>query len=139
MKRVCASSRRDKERSDGRKGALCYKETVPSLSFFFYIFLPFMLNAYKIYLFYYINILLMRFAPKFCLKKTKYFSFPLIPDDFDQNALPSSSVELAVENLLPRSEIKMASGDRYNHFPPHNGSLEVCVAVVLTGQIVAVP
>jgi hypothetical protein len=37
---------------------------------------------------------------------------PLLPDDFDQHPFPAPPVELAVEDLLPRTEIKPAVGHR---------------------------
>ena len=63
----------------------------------------------------------------------------LFPDQLDQNSFSATSVELAIENLLPRPKIETALGDGHDDFTAHHLSFEVGVAVVLAGLIVPVP
>src|SRR4030095_4663767 len=60
-----------------------------------------------------------------------------ITDDFHEHPLPPLSIELAVENLLPRPEIELAIGNRNHNFPTHDRSFKVGVRVVF-GAVVAV-
>jgi hypothetical protein len=62
----------------------------------------------------------------------------LLADDLDEYAFFASAVELAVEDLFPRSKVEIPLSDGDNHLPAHDLSLEVCIAVILTGAIVAV-
>src|SRR5207244_5499108 len=62
----------------------------------------------------------------------------LFPDYLDQHSLFSSAVELAVENLFPRSEIQLAFGDRNNDFATHDLTLEMGVSVVFSGPVVSI-
>src|SRR6185436_10053850 len=39
-------------------------------------------------------------------------------DDLDQHTFVPPTVEFTVENLLPRTEVKVALGDCHNHFAP---------------------
>src|SRR5882762_8259775 len=61
-----------------------------------------------------------------------------LPDDLDQHPLRAPSVELAVEDLLPGSEIQLPAGDRDHDLAPHDLALVVGVGVVLAGAIVPV-
>src|SRR5690349_21040566 len=63
----------------------------------------------------------------------------LLPDDLDQDPLRAPSVELAVEDLLPRAEIELSIGDGHNDLAPHDLPLVVGVGVVLAGAIVVIP
>src|SRR3954471_9776868 len=60
------------------------------------------------------------------------------PDDLHEDALRPPSIELPVEDLLPRPEIELAVGDRHDHFPAHDLALEVGVGVVLARAVVVV-
>ncbi len=46
-----------------------------------------------------------------------------LPDDFDEHAFATATVELAVENLLPRAEIEPPIGDRDHNLTPHDLAL----------------
>ena len=59
-----------------------------------------------------------------------------LADDLDQYPLSPPTVELAVEDLLPRAEVELAACDRHHHLPPHHLSLEVRVPVVLPRPVV---
>src|SRR2546427_5878263 len=63
---------------------------------------------------------------------------PSVSDDFDQDALSPAAVERAVENLLPGTEVELATSDRHHHFAAHDLSLHVRVRVVLAGAVVKV-
>ena len=56
----------------------------------------------------------------------------LFANDLDQDTLPSTPVELAVENLLPESEIKTPVGDRHHQFALHQLPLQMGIAIVLS-------
>jgi len=60
------------------------------------------------------------------------------PNDFDQDAFAAFAVELGVVDLLPGAEIELAVGDGGGDLPAHDLALEVGVAVVLAGAVVAV-
>src|SRR5581483_8884447 len=61
-----------------------------------------------------------------------------LPDDLDQNPLGPVTVELAVEDLFPRSKVELALGNGHDDFPAHDLSLQVGVGVVLTRSVVVV-
>src|SRR3990172_8630863 len=61
-----------------------------------------------------------------------------LADDFDENALSAPSIELAVEDLLPGTEIELAIGDGDHHLAPHDLPLQVRVGIVLAGPVVAI-
>src|SRR5579864_977169 len=61
-----------------------------------------------------------------------------VTDDLDQHPLVAAAVELAVEDLLPRSEVESPAGDRHHHLAPHDLALVVSVGIVLAGAVVAV-
>src|SRR5690242_4022498 len=60
------------------------------------------------------------------------------PDDFHQHTLSATAVELAVENLLPGSEIKSAIGDGDHDFAAHDLAFEMSVGVVFAGAIMSI-
>jgi hypothetical protein len=62
----------------------------------------------------------------------------LLPDDLDEHALFAPAIELAVEDLLPRSKVEISVSDGDNHLPAHNLAFQMGIAVVLTGAIMAV-
>src|SRR5579885_1654173 len=57
---------------------------------------------------------------------------------FYEHALAAPAVEFAVKNPLPRTEIKLAVGDRNYDLAAHDLTLVVCIAVVLAGAVVMV-
>jgi len=50
-----------------------------------------------------------------------------------QHALLALAIELRVEDTLPRTEVKLAIGDRQNHLMVDQRRLQVRVAVILAG------
>lgn len=62
----------------------------------------------------------------------------LLTNDLDQYPLAAATVELAVKNLLPGAKIEAALGDGHHHFPPHDLTFQVSIAVILTGAIVQI-
>ena len=63
---------------------------------------------------------------------------PLLADNFHQHPLAPVAVELAVEDLLPGTEIELAVGDGDDDLPAHHLPLDVRVGVVLAGVVVMV-
>ena len=59
-----------------------------------------------------------------------------LADDLDQDALLSAAVELAVEDLLPGSEVELPACDRDHDLAAHHLPLEMCNGVVLAGVVV---
>ena len=62
----------------------------------------------------------------------------LLADNLYEHALFAPPVELAVEDLLPRSKVEISVSYGDHHLPSHDLAFKVCIAVVLTGAIVAV-
>lgn len=62
----------------------------------------------------------------------------LLANDFDQHALLSSTVELAIEDLLPGTEIQLARGDGDDHFPAHHLPLQVRISIILARAVMAI-
>ena len=62
----------------------------------------------------------------------------LLADDFHQDPLAPTAVELAVEDLLPVPEVELGLGDRYHDFAPHDLPLHVGVSVIFAGAVVPV-
>src|ERR1035441_6571515 len=62
----------------------------------------------------------------------------LFSDDLNQRAFLASAVELAVEDLLPRSKVELAAGDGNHHFASHHLPLHVRVRIVFAGAVVPV-
>jgi len=61
-----------------------------------------------------------------------------LSDDLDEDALLSPAVELAVEDLLPRTEVEHAVRDGDDDLAAHDLSFEVGISIVLSGPIVAI-
>ena len=61
-----------------------------------------------------------------------------LADDLDQNALSPPSVELAVEDPLPRAEVERSPSHRYDDLPPHHLAFEVRVSVILPRPVVEI-
>ena len=53
----------------------------------------------------------------------------LLTDDFYQYPCATVAVELTIKNLFPRSKIELASRDRDDHFPAHEGAFKEGVEV----------
>src|SRR5215472_13413876 len=62
----------------------------------------------------------------------------LLTNNLDEHSFRAISVELAVENLLPRAEIELSPSYCYHDFASHDLPLEVSVGVVLAGAVVMV-
>src|SRR4051794_18331780 len=62
----------------------------------------------------------------------------LFADYFDEHALAAAAIEFAVENLLPRSQIKFGFGDGNDDLTAHNLPFEVGVGVIFAGAVVVV-
>ena len=62
----------------------------------------------------------------------------LLTNDFYQYSFCPSAVELAIEDLLPRSEIELAFGDGQDDLVMDEQALQVAVAVRLAGAVMAV-
>ena len=64
------------------------------------------------------------------------FAGHLFADELDQNAFVAAAVELAVEDLLPGTEVQSAFRDRDHHLTSHDLALEMRVGVVLETVVV---
>jgi len=62
----------------------------------------------------------------------------LFANDLDQNSLISSSIKLAIEDLLPWAEIEPALRDSDNNLTAHDLALHVRIRVVFAGAIVMI-
>ena len=62
----------------------------------------------------------------------------LLSDNLDQHAFTAIAVELAVEDLLPGTEVQPALGNSDDDLPAHDGALEMGIGVVFTGTVVLV-
>lgn len=62
----------------------------------------------------------------------------LLPNDFYDRPLFPLSIELGIEDSLPRSEIEFALGDRQGYRLVQKQTLEVRVPVILTSLMVAI-
>src|SRR5215813_11604574 len=65
-------------------------------------------------------------------------TIPSVTDDFHQHSLAAPAVELAVENLLPRTQIELSFRDRHHNLAPHDLPLHVRIGIVFPGVVVAV-
>ena len=63
---------------------------------------------------------------------------PLFSYDFHHDPLRPLAVELAVEDLLPGTEVELTLGNGDDYFPSHDRALKVGVAVIFTGQVMLV-
>jgi hypothetical protein len=59
----------------------------------------------------------------------------LVSYNFDEHALFAPAVELAVEDLFPRTKVEFPVCNGNNRFTPHNLSLEMRITVVFTGVV----
>jgi hypothetical protein len=59
-------------------------------------------------------------------------------NDFDQHPLLPAAIKLAVEDLLPRTEIQFAIRDRHDDLPAHNLPFDVSIRVVFAGVVMPV-
>jgi hypothetical protein len=64
-----------------------------------------------------------------------YTSFP---NDLDQHLLCPLSIELAIEDLLPRPKVELGLRNCHNDLTPHDLPLQVCISIVLSGSVVMV-
>jgi hypothetical protein len=56
--------------------------------------------------------------------------FLSLADYFYQHPFAPASIEFAVKNLLPGTEIELAAGDRRHHLPSHDLPLHVGIGIV---------
>ena len=61
-----------------------------------------------------------------------------MPNNLDQNALATTTVELGVVDLLPRPKIQLAIRNRDHNLTSHDLSLEMHISIVFTGVIMTV-
>src|ERR1035441_4803713 len=62
----------------------------------------------------------------------------LFPNDLDQSTFLAPAIELAIKNLLPRSEVELAVRNRDHHLPPHHLPLQMSIGIVLARAIMQV-
>ena len=61
-----------------------------------------------------------------------------LSDNLDQHSFLAATVEFAVENLFPRTEIEFAVGDGDDDFAAHDLAFQVGVGVVFAGAVVSI-
>ena len=61
-----------------------------------------------------------------------------LADDLNQHTLSTPAVKLAIEDLLPWSEVEFAIGDGYNNFATHDLPFQMGVGVVFAGSVVVI-
>src|SRR5712691_7471370 len=66
------------------------------------------------------------------------YSGGLLTHDFNDDALGTLAVKLGVEDALPRPQIKLARGNRQNHLVMHQQALQVGIAIVFAGLVMAI-
>src|SRR5215472_19236972 len=57
---------------------------------------------------------------------------------FEQHALRSAAIELAVVDALPRPEVELAVCDRHEHLMAKQHPLEVRIGIVFAGLVMAI-
>src|SRR5678815_4608826 len=62
----------------------------------------------------------------------------LLSNNLNEHPLAASSIEFAVKDLLPRTEVELAATDCNHHFPAHDLTFHVRVGVVFAGAIVQI-
>jgi hypothetical protein len=72
------------------------------------------------------------------MAQTARFRSPLFADDLDQYALAAAAVELAIKDLLPRTEVKFARGNCDHDLSPHDLAFHMRISVVRAGSVMAV-
>jgi hypothetical protein len=63
----------------------------------------------------------------------------LFTNNLHQDALFAASIELVIEDVLPRAEVEFPIRDGDNNFPTHDLPLVVSVGVVFAGAVVVIP
>ena len=82
---------------------------------------------------------ILLFSRKTSIRRfTRSRSSYLLSNYLDQYSFAASSIEFAVEDLFPWSEIKFALGDRDDHFTAHDLALEMGVSVIFAGTVVLI-
>lgn len=61
---------------------------------------------------------------------TQVLRTSLFTDNLDKNPLRTASVELAIKDLFPRTEVEFAPAERDDDFSPHHLSLQMSITVV---------
>jgi len=62
----------------------------------------------------------------------------LFSNDFYQDALATSSIEFAIEDLFPRTKIKFTICYSHNDLTPHDLAFHVRIGIVFTSVIMAI-
>src|SRR5574339_111343 len=62
----------------------------------------------------------------------------LFTDNLHENPLATTSVEFAVKNSLPRTEVQLSVREGDDDFSPHHLSLQMSVAIVLAGIVMPI-
>ena len=62
----------------------------------------------------------------------------LLPNDLHQYPLPTSTIELVIEDVLPRAEVQLAVGDGNDDFAAHHLTFVVGVSIVFPSAVVQV-
>ena len=62
----------------------------------------------------------------------------LFPDHLDQHPFGAVAIKFAVEDLLPRAEIKFTPGNGHDNFPTHDLPFHVGIGIIFAGAVVMV-
>ena len=66
------------------------------------------------------------------VRPSDILSFPLLPDDFDDDSFGALPIEFAVEETLPWAKVDPAIGDRQDDLVMQQEIFEVGIAIVFT-------
>ena len=61
-----------------------------------------------------------------------------LSDDLYEHPFSATAIELAIEDLLPRTEVESSIRDRHDDLSAHDGAFKVGVRVVFAGVVVAI-
>jgi hypothetical protein len=62
----------------------------------------------------------------------------LLSNHLHENPFSAPAVELAIENLLPRTKIELSIRDRHDDFSAHNSAFKVGVRIVFAGVVMTI-
>ena len=62
----------------------------------------------------------------------------LLSDDLHQHAFAAAAIEFSIEDLLPRTKVQASVGDCDDHFATHQLPLDMRVAVIFAGFVMAI-
>ena len=65
-------------------------------------------------------------------------SVRLFANNLHQDSLAPVAVKLTIKYLFPGAKIELPSGNGNNNLAPHDGSFQVGIAIIFTGEIMGI-